>query len=149
MMAELKKVLFLCTGNSARSQMAEGLMRASGAGQWEGRSGGVFPTYVHPLAIRVMEEMGIDISQQSSKSMDQFIQDTFDYIITLCDHAAASCPAFPGGGKRLHWPLEDPVSAIGTIEERLVAFRRVRDELKARIDELLKSKRSSSVKSPL
>ena len=137
-MTEVKRALFLCTGNSARSQMAEGLMKAFGAGQWEVRSGGVFPTYVHPLASRVMEEIGIDISQQTSKSMEQFIHDTFDDIITLCDHAAASCPAFPGGRKRLHWPSEDPVSAIGTIEERLLVFRRVRDELKARIEELLK-----------
>jgi arsenate reductase len=137
-MARVKKVLFLCTGNSARSQIAEGLMKTLGAGQWEVRSGGVFPTYVHPLAIRVMEEIGIDISRQTSKSMDEFVQDRFDCVITLCDHAAASCPTFPGGGKMLHWPLEDPVSAIGTIEERLLAFRRARDELKARIEELLK-----------
>jgi arsenate reductase (thioredoxin) len=139
MTAVPKKILFLCTGNSIRSQMAEGFLRTLGAGQWDVRSGGVFPTYVHPLAIRAMEEIGIDISGQTSTSMDQFVDDEFDYIITLCDHAAASCPAFPGDAKRLHWPLEDPVSATGTTEERLVAFRKVRDEIKAKIEEFLKS----------
>jgi arsenate reductase len=139
MMAEVKKVLFLCTGNSARSQMAEGWLNALGSGKWKAQSGGVFPSYVHPLAIRVMEEMGIDISRQTSKSMSQFLKKAFDYIITLCDEAAQSCPAPLGQGKRLHWPLEDPAAAIGTIDERLVVFRRTRDEIKRKIEELLKS----------
>ena len=138
-MTDVKKVLFLCTGNSARSQMAEGLLNAVGAGKWKVQSGGVFPSYVHPLAIRVMEEMGIDISQQTSKSMNQFLNEPFNYIITLCDEAAQSCPTFPGRGKRLHWPLEDPAAAIGTTEERLVVFRRIRDEIKRKIEALLKS----------
>ena len=138
-MNEKKRVLFLCSGNSARSQMAEGLMKSLGSDQWDVKSGGTFPSYVHPLAIRVMEEIGIDISQQTSKAYGQFLEEKFDYIITLCDQAAISCPAFPGDGVRIHWSLEDPVVAIGTIDERLVVFRRVRDEIKEKIEELLKS----------
>ncbi len=138
-MTEVKKVLFLCTGNSVRSQMAEALLNKLGSGKWKAQSGGVFPSYVHPLAIRVMEEVEIDISQQTSKSMNQFLSEPFDYIITLCDEAANSCPAFPGQGKRLHWPFEDPAAAFGPVEERLVVFRRIRDEIKGKIEELLKS----------
>jgi arsenate reductase len=137
-MSGSKKILFLCTGNSARSQMAEGLMRSLGEADWKVQSAGVFPSYVHPLAIRAMEEIGIDISGQTSKSMDQFLNEAFDFIVTLCDHAAMACPAFPGTGKRLHWPFEDPAAAIGTIEERFVVFRRVRDEIKLKIEEFLK-----------
>ena len=138
-MSQNKKVLFLCTGNSARSQMAEGLMRSLSEWDWKIRSAGIFPSYVHPLAIRVMEEIGIDISEQTSKSMDQFLNEEFDYVITLCDHAAMACPVFPGRGKRIDWSFEDPASAIGTIEERFVVFRRVRDEIKEKIEEFLKS----------
>ena len=138
-MSENKKILFLCTGNSARSQMAEGLMRFLGEADWKVWSAGIFPSYVHPLAIRAMEEIGIDISGQTSKSMDQFLNETFDYIVTLCNHAAMACPAFPGQGKRIDWSFEDPASAIGTIEERFVVFRRVRDEIRHRIEEFLKS----------
>ena len=138
-MTNIKKVLFLCTGNSARSQMAEGLLNHLGSGRWKAQSGGIFPSYVHPLAIKAMEEIKIDISQQTSKSMNQFLNEEFHYIITLCDDAAMSCPTFPGQGKRIHWSLEDPAMAIGTIEERLVVFRRVRDEIKAKIEDFLKS----------
>ena len=134
----MKKVLFLCTGNSARSQMAEGFLNHLSQGRWKVRSAGVFPSYVHPLAIRAMEEIGIDISGQTSKSMDEFRQEEFDFIITLCDHAARSCPIFPGQGRRIDWSFEDPAAALGTIEERLVVFRRVRDEIKDRIKEFLK-----------
>ena len=144
MMAGIKRILFLCTGNSARSQMAEGLLNHLSRGEWKVQSAGIFPSYVHPLAIRVMEEIGIDISQQTSKSMNQFLNEVFDYIITLCDEAAQSCPAFPGQGKRLHWPLEDPAAAIGTIEERLVVFRKVRNEIKRKIEEFLKSEPSET-----
>ncbi len=136
----MPKVLFLCTGNSARSQMAEGLMRSLGLGLWEVKTGGLLPSYVHPLAIRVMEEIGIDISHQTSKSMEQFLNEDFDYIVTLCDHAAMSCPTFPGQAKRLHWSLEDPAAAVGTIEQKLIVFRKIRDEIKTKIEELLKSK---------
>jgi arsenate reductase len=137
-----KKVLFVCTGNSIRSQMAEGLLRALGSGQWDVRSAGVIQSYVHPLAIRVMEEIGIDISKQTSKSMEQFVKDKFDYVITLCDHAAQFCPTFGGVGKRLHWPFEDPVGATGTTEERLVVFRRIRDGIKKKVEEFLRSETS-------
>jgi len=141
-MTEVKKVLFLCTGNSVRSQMAEGIMKSLGSGHWVVQSAGVIQSYVHSLAIQVMEEIGIDISQQTSKSMDHFINQTFDYIITLCDDAAKSCPAFGGKGKRLHWPFEDPAGAIGTVDKRLAVFRRVRDGIKRKIEEFLKAESS-------
>jgi arsenate reductase len=124
--------------------MAEGFMRHLSHGSWRVESAGIFPTYVHPLAIRVMEEAGIDISGQTSKSMDLFLNETFDYVITLCDHAARFCPAFPGQGKRLGWSFDDPAAVVGTIEERLVVFRRVRDEIRAAIEELLKSEAPGS-----
>lgn len=138
-MPGIKRVLFLCTGNSARSQMAEGLMKNLSSGQWTVFSAGVLPSHVHPLAVRAMDELGIDISRQTSKSIDRFLGQSFDYIVTLCDHAAAACPAFPGEGKRIHWSLEDPASANGTTEERLSVFRKVRDEIKNRIEEFLKA----------
>jgi arsenate reductase len=122
--------------------MAEGLLRALGSGHWEVQSAGIIRSYVHSLAIQVMEEIGIDISQQTSKSMDQFVNEKFDYVITLCDDAAKSCPAFGGQGKRLHWPFEDPAGAIGTLAKRLAVFRRVRDEIKRKIEEFLKSESS-------
>jgi arsenate reductase len=137
-----KKVLFVCTGNSVRSQMAEGLLKTLGEGRWEVRSAGVIKSYVHPLAIRVMEEIGIDISRQTSKSMGKFANGKFDYVITLCDHAAQTCPTFGGRGQRLHWPFEDPAGAVGTTEERLVVFRRIRDAIKTKIEEFLKSESS-------
>lgn len=142
MMAEGKKVLFLCTGNSIRSQMAEGLLKALGSGQWKVQSAGIIQSYVHPLAIRVMDEIGIDISRQTSKSMDPFVKEKFDFVITLCDHAARFCPAFGGQGKRLHWPFEDPAGTDGTTEERLVVFRRVRDGIRKKIEEFLRSEAS-------
>jgi arsenate reductase len=146
-MAEKKKVLFLCWGNSARSQMAEGLMKSLGSEQWDVKSAGTFPSYVHPLAIRAMEEIGIDISQQTSKSYDQFLEERFDYLVTLCDEAAQTCPVFPGEREKLHWPLEDPATAIGTIDERMMVFRKVRDEIKMKIEELLKSRPTPSLPS--
>lgn len=140
-----KRVLFLCTGNSVRSQMAEGLLKTLGSGRWDVQSAGVIQSFVHPLAIQVMKEIGIDISQQTSKSMDHLINQEFDYIITLCDDAAKSCPAFCGEGKHLHWPFEDPAGANGTIDNRLAVFRKVRDGIKKRIEEFLKSEVSESL----
>jgi arsenate reductase len=122
--------------------MAEGLLNALGFGQWKATSAGVISSYVHPLAIQVMEEIGMDISKKTSKSMDQFINEKFDYVITLCDHAAEFCPTFGGQGRRLHWPFEDPAGATGTIEERLAVFRRIRDGIKRKIEEFLKSESS-------
>ena len=139
MMTEIKQVLFLCTGNSVRSQMAEGLLNALGFGRWKGQSAGVISSYVHPLAIQVMEEIGMDNFNHTSKSMDRFINEKFDYVITLCDHAAQFCPTFGGRGKRLHWPFEDPAGATGTTEERLPIFRRIRDGIKRKIEEFLES----------
>ena len=137
-----KKVLFVCTGNSVRSQMAEGLLKALGSGQWDVKSAGIIQSYVHPLAILVMKETSIDISKQTSKSLDQFLNEKFNYIITLCDHAAQFCPTFGGLGKRLHWPFEDPAGATGTTDERLAVFRRIRDGIRKKIQEFLKSESS-------
>lgn len=143
-MSEGKSVLFLCSGNSCRSQMAEGFIKHLSHGDWKVESAGIFPSYVHPLAIRVMEEVGIDLSEQTSKSMDPFLNETFDYVITLCEHAARFCPSFPGQRKRLNWSFDDPATAVGTIEERLVVFRRVRDEIRAKIEVFLKSEAPES-----
>jgi arsenate reductase len=118
--------------------MAEGLMKSLGTGQWEVKSAGVLSSFVHPMAIQVMKEIGIDISHQTSKSVEQFLHEDFDFIITLCDYAATLCPTFPGQGKRLHWPFEDPASAIGTNEQRLTVFRKIRDQIKMKIVEFLK-----------
>jgi arsenate reductase len=120
-----KKILFICTGNSIRSQMAEGFMKVLGGEDWIAQSAGVISSSVHPLAIQAMEEMGIDISHQSSKSLDMLLREEFDVVITLCDHAAKTCPTFLGQTQRLHWPLEDPAGATGTTEERLKVFRKV------------------------
>ena len=125
-----KKVLFLCTGNSARSQMAEGLMRHLRGDAFEVDSAGVEPKGVHPAAIQVMKEIGIDISQQKSKYIDDLQGKEFDYIITLCDHAAQNCPVFTGTGIKLHRSFPDPAAAQGSEQEVLEAFRKVRDELK-------------------
>ena len=144
-MTGAKKVLFLCTGNSVRSQMAEGLLNALGSGHWEAQSAGIISSYVHPLAIQVMQEIGIDISKKTSKSMDQFIKQRFDYVITLCDEAAKACPSFGGRGKRLHWPFEDPAAAAGTTEERLAVFRKIRDGIKKKIEAFLKPEASEPI----
>ena len=127
------KVLFLCTGNSCRSQMAEGFLRTYGGDAYEAHSAGINPTSVNPLAIQVMEEVGIDISQQHSKSVTGYTGQHFPIVITVCDNANEQCPIFPGQATREHWPFDDPAHAVGTDEERLVVFRRVRDEIGARI----------------
>jgi len=145
MMTGAKKVLFLCTGNSVRSQMAEGLLNTLGSGQWEAQSGGIISAYIHPLAIQVMQEIGIDISKKTSKSMDQFINQRFDYVITLCDDAAKFCTNFGFRGKKLHWPFEDPAAAIGTTEERLAIFRRIRDGIKRKIEVFLRPESSEPI----
>ena len=136
MMSGCKRVLFLCTGNSARSQMAEGLLRALGANRFEVFSAGTDPSFVRPQAIAVMSEIGIDISQQRSKSLTEFLSDDFDYVITVCDHANQRCPVFPGPVKRVHWSIDDPVVS-GPEETQLAAFRQARDELHERIRTLL------------
>jgi arsenate reductase len=125
-----KKVLFLCTGNSARSQMAEGLLRYLRGKEFEVFSAGVAPKGVHPAAIQVMKEIGIDISQQQSKHVDDLLVQEFDYITTLCDHAAQNCPVFSGKGQRVHHGFSDPAAVQGSEQDVLEAFRKVRDELK-------------------
>ena len=125
-----ERVLILCTGNSARSQMAEGLLRHDAGGQFEVESAGTKPGSVRPEAITVMHELGIDISGHRSKHVNELDGDLFDYVITVCDNAKESCPVFPGAVKRLHHGFEDPAAVNGSDEERLAVFRRVRDELR-------------------
>ncbi len=127
------RVLFLCTHNSARSQMAEGLLRALGEGGFAAFSAGTEVTRVNPLAIAAMDEIGMDIRGQHSKHLREFLAQPFDAVITVCDDANESCPVFPGAASRLHWSLPDPSAAQGTDEERLAAFRAVRDELRERL----------------
>jgi arsenate reductase len=127
------RVLFLCTHNSARSQMAEGLLRRLAWDRFEAFSAGTEASCVRPLAIRAMEEVGIDISGQESKTLEQYLQEPFDYVITVCDDANEACPFFPGGGRRLHWSFEDPSRAKGSEEERLAVFRKVRDRIRDRV----------------
>ena len=127
------RVLILCTGNSARSQMAEGLLRHDAGNIYDAVSAGTKPTLVRPEAITVMREVGIDISGHRSKSVDEFAGQPFDYVITVCDNAKGSCPIFPAKTQRIHWSIEDPAKVQGSEEERLVAFRRARDELRTRL----------------
>lgn len=136
----MKRVLVLCTGNSCRSQMAEALWEQIGNGAWESRSAGSRPSgYVHPLAVRVMAELDIDISGHRSKSLDEFRDESFDVVLTVCDNAKESCPVFPGDGQVLHWPFYDPAEAKGSDEEQLSVFRRVRDEIRNAIGDYLHS----------
>ena len=128
-----QRVLFLCTHNSARSQMAEGLLRARGGGAYEVFSAGTQATAVRPEAIQVMAELGIDVSGQESKLLDRYLSESFDWVVTVCDRARESCPVFPGARQSLHWDFDDPAAAGGTEERRLEVFRRVRDEIDGRI----------------
>ena len=134
-MNDRKRVLILCTGNSARSQIAEGLLRHDAGDRFEVASAGVEPTQVRPLAIRVMNEIGIDIRDQRSKSVDEFAGQNFDYVITVCDNANQQCPMFPGNTQRIHWSIEDPAAATGSAEEQLKVYQRVRDELREKLSE--------------
>jgi len=130
---EKSRVLILCTGNSARSQMAEGLLRHLGGARYEVFSAGTKPVGVNPLAIEAMRETGIDISTQRSKSVAEFADGQFATVITVCDSAAEQCPVFAGAPARVHWSLPDPAAVSGTPEVKLAAFRQVRDELAKRI----------------
>jgi arsenate reductase (thioredoxin) len=127
------RVLFLCTHNSARSQMAEGLLRLLAGDRFEAMSAGTEATRVRPLAIRAMEEIGVDISGQESKTLDRYVEEPFEYVITVCDDANEACPFFPGAANRLRWSFEDPAKAEGSEEERLEVFRSVRDRIKDRV----------------
>jgi len=126
----MQRVLILCTGNSARSQMAEGLLRHDARDRFEVYSAGTRPSHVRPEAIAVMRELGIDISGQRSKSVDEFAGQRFDYVLTVCDNAKESCPIFPGKTVTIHRTFEDPAALQGTEEQRLALFRRVRDEMR-------------------
>ena len=132
---ERARVLFLCTHNSARSQMAEGLLRHLAGDRFESHSAGTEATRVRPRAIRAMEEIGVDISGQESKTLERYQQEPFDYVITVCDDANEACPIFPGAQSRLHWSFKDPSKAEGSEEERLAVFREVRDGIRRRIEE--------------
>jgi arsenate reductase (thioredoxin) len=131
------KVLFLCTGNSARSQMAEGYLRYLAGDRFEPVSAGIAPKGLNPLAVEAMQEIGIDISQQESKDVSEFLGQAIPFVITVCDNAKERCPVFPNANKLLHWSLDDPAAATGTREEKLTVFRRVRDEIARRIEQEL------------
>jgi arsenate reductase len=129
-MSDKQRVLILCTGNSARSQMAEGLLRHDAYGRFQVESAGTRPSALRPEAIQAMRELGIDISAHRAKSVEEFAGQSFDCVITVCDSARESCPVFFGSTRRIHRSFEDPAAASGTHEERLAAFRRVRDQLR-------------------
>ena len=132
-MPDQQRVLFLCTHNSARSQMAEGLLRHLSGDHFDVASAGTEQTHVQPLAIQAMEEIGIDLSRHTSKTLDRFLSQKFDYVITVCDQAAEACPVFPGEVKRIHWSFDDPSAATGSEEDKLRTFRRIRDEILGRL----------------
>jgi arsenate reductase len=133
----MTKVMFLCTGNSCRSQMAEGFAREMGGGVIEPHSAGLMAAGVHPRAIAVMRELGIDISRQKSREIDAGLLKTMHMVITLCGNAEASCPVTPPSVKRMHWPIDDPVFATGTEEQIMDKFRKARDEIKINIENLV------------
>ena len=132
-----ESVLFLCTHNSARSQMAEGLLRHLAGDRFDAYSAGTEATRVRPEAISVMSELGMDISGQESKTLEHYLGEPFEYVVTVCDDANEACPVFPRAKNRLHWSFEDPSQAGGEKEERLAVFRRVRDEIQARVRSLV------------
>ena len=136
------RVIFVCTGNSARSQMAEALLRRDGGDRFEVVSAGVSPRGVHPMTIKALDRVGIDISGARSKSVGEFLGQRFDYVITVCDRARATCPVFPGGSETLHWGIDDPAEATGTEAERQAAFDRALRELSGRIHTFLPLVRS-------
>ena len=139
-----KRVLILCTGNSARSQMAEGLLRHDAGDLFDVESAGTKPGFVRPEAIAAMKELGIDISCHRSKHVDEFEGQMFDYVLTVCDNAREACPVFFGAVKRLHHSFDDPASLEGTETERLGLFRRVRDELRSYLAEFIRREKSLS-----
>jgi thioredoxin type arsenate reductase len=131
------RVIFVCTGNSARSQMAEALLRRDGGAAFEVVSAGVSPRGVHPMTIKALDKVGIDITGARSKPVGEFLGQRFDHVITVCDRARATCPVFPGGSETLHWGIDDPAEATGTEAERQAAFDRALRELAGRIHTFL------------
>jgi arsenate reductase (thioredoxin) len=134
-----QRVLFLCTHNSARSQMAEGFLRALAGDRFEVASAGTEATRVHPLAVRAMTEVGLDLSRHTSKVVGEFAEQPWDYVITVCDAANEACPVFPKKANRLHWSFEDPSQAAGSDDQRLEVFRRVRDQIQRRVTDWMRS----------
>lgn len=132
-----KKVLFLCTGNSCRSQIGEGLLRHMGGDKFEVFSAGVEPSRVHPMSILVMNELDIDISQQSSDDVNDYLSAGIDIVISVCDHAAKTCPTFPGDVERIHWSIKDPFHGWDVDEPFLPQYRDTREDLKQRIQNFL------------
>ena len=129
-----RRVLFLCTHNSARSQMAEGLLRHLAGDRFDAASAGTAATAVRPLAVRAMDELGIDISSQESKTLDRYLGEPFDAVVTVCDQANEACPVFLGAKERLHWSFPDPSKATGTEDDQLAVYRAVRDVMRGRIE---------------
>ncbi len=134
-----RRVLFVCTHNSARSQMAEGFLRAAGGRRYAAASAGTEARGVHPLAVRAMADAGIDISAQTSKTVERFVDEAFDLVVTVCDDAAEACPVFPNARERRHWSFPDPSAVRGSEAERYAAFTRVRDDIRRRVAELVAS----------
>jgi len=135
-----KSVLILCTGNSCRSQMAEFLWNRIGGNRWEAHSAGSRPAgYVHPMAIEVMRELDEDLSNAESKHVDPFADQDWDLVVTVCDSAKEACPVIPGATNTVHWPFDDPADAEGSDEEKLAVFRRVRDQIRIRIEAFMKT----------
>jgi arsenate reductase len=140
-MNDKKRVLILCTGNSARSQMAEGMLRRIAGDRFDVYSAGTIASFVRPQAIRAMEEIGIDIGSQRSKSVDEFAGQSFDYVITVCDNAKQNCPVFPGKTERIHWSFDDPAEAVGSDDEVMAVFRRVRDKIRLKLEDFAAASR--------
>jgi len=148
MNAERPRVLFVCTHNSARSQMAEGLLRALGGDRFEALSAGTEATSVRPEAIRVMDEIGIDISRQESKTLQPFLGQSLAWLITVCDQARESCPTLPGVAQQSHWSIDDPSAVRGSDEDRMDAFRQARDVLRARIQTFVRDAGREDLSAP-
>ena len=132
-----KNVLFLCTGNSCRSQMAEGWLRHLAGDCFEVASAGTHPVGLNPYAVKVMGEAGVDISHHESERVDLYLNQHFHYVITVCDRAQETCPVFPGASTMLHWNFDDPAQATGTYEQKLIVFRKTREEIADRIRRFL------------
>jgi arsenate reductase len=137
------RALILCTGNSARSQMAEGLLRSLAGDRFDVFSAGTHPSFVRPEAIQAMAELGVDLTGHRSKSVDEFREQPFDYIFTVCDNAKENCPVFPAGARHIHWSFEDPAAAQGDEAARVAEFRRIRDQIAARFRDFLRSEEAA------
>jgi arsenate reductase len=144
-----KKVLFLCTGNSARSQMAEGLLRHIAGDRFVVASAGTHPVGLNPLAVDVMRELGADISRYRSKGVEELLTQRFDYVVTVCDRAKESCPIFPGGTVMLHWSFEDPAAAQGSEGERRKVFQNIRDQIAKHIEAFVKTEGAAETRLPV